>query len=403
MKNTMKGIYKVLLMLGALIVHLSCKSPYIPPASATTVNYLHIEGFINTGSDTTLITLSRTVKLTDSARSKPELNAAVSVVGNDGSNYPLIETGNGNYVYPDFSFLSNSTKQYGLKIVTSDHKTYQSDFVAIKNSPPIDSLNFIGNANGIEIYSNTHDPANNTRYYRWDYKETWQQHSAFESFYVAETSPKDTFVYRTQANQLYNCWVTENSSTLILNSSAKLSKDIITQNPVAFIGSLSPKFSIEYSILVFQYALTSDAFNYWQNLKKNTEQLGSIFDALPSQVQGNIHCTSNPSEPVLGYVSMGLVAKKRLFIGGSSMPRALGAHIPTPYGNCLLDTLYYNNPKTHANDVLRLFTGNPIPLSGLFDPFTGKNLGYTSSTAACSDCRFDGGTNQQPSYWIAKY
>ncbi|HEY2580307.1 MAG TPA: DUF4249 domain-containing protein [Mucilaginibacter sp.] len=399
----MKRIYKVLLIPGALIIHLSCKSPYIPPASSINVNYLHVEGFINTGTDNTTITLSRTVKLTDSAGSKPELNAAVSVVGNDGSNYPLEEEGNGDYFYPDFSFLANSTKQYSLKIVTSDHKTYQSDFVAIKNSPPIDSLNFIANASGIEIYSNTHDPANNTRYYRWDYQETWEQLSAYESFYMAENIPVDTLVLRTQTKQIYYCWSTQNSSTLILNSSAKLSQDVIAQNPIAFIGSLSPKFSIEYSILVFQYALTSDAFNYWQNLKKNTEQLGSIFDALPSQVQGNIHCTSNPSEPVLGYISMGLVTQQRLFIGGSSMPRALGAQIPTPYGGCLLDTLYYDNPKTHVNEVLRLFTGNPIPISGLFSPFIGKNLGYTASTAACTDCRLNGGTNRRPSYWIDKF
>ena len=46
------------------------------------------------------------------------------------------------------------------------------------------------------------------------------------------------------------------------------------------------------------YALTRDQFNYWANLKKTTEYLGTIFDAQPSQLNNNIHCLSNPSEPV---------------------------------------------------------------------------------------------------------
>jgi hypothetical protein len=403
MKNTGKRIYWITIAATGLIISLHCRSAYIPPASSTSVNYLHIEGVINTGSDTTLITLSRTVELTDTASSNPEIHAVVSVVGNDGSGYRLTETGNGNYIYPNFSFLSNSVKQYSLKIITSDGTIYQSDFMPVKNSPPIDSLYFQPNATGIQIYSNAHDPTNGTRYYRWGFTETWIQHSEYDSFFEAQTTPVDTIVPRPATDQIYTCWQSQNSSVIILNSSAKLSQDIIAQNPVTSIGSLSPKFAVEYSILLYQYALTSDAFNYWQNLKLNTEQLGSIFDAQPSEIQGNIHCVSNPSQTVLGYVSIGAVTKKRLFIGGSQMPRAIGAQIPSLYGDCLLDTAYYTDPKTGLNDVTFLYQQTAIPVNGLLDRFTGKNYAYTASTKYCVDCRAMGGTTQQPSYWIYKY
>lgn len=402
MAHTMKRIYLVLVAAIGLTLTFECKSPYIVPATAGSVNYLHVEGFINTAGDTTVITLSRTVKLTDSVGSNPELHAAVSVVGNDGAHYALTETGKGIYIYPDFSSLINTGKQYSLKIVTSDGKIYQSDFVPVKNSPPIDSLSFQANANGIQIYSSTHDPSDNTRYYRWDYSETWIHFSYFQSTQEVHITPTDTtIINRPSADQIYTCWVTQSSSTLVLNSSAKLSRDIIEQNPITSIGPLSPKFAVEYSILVSQYALTSDAFNYWENLKKNTEQLGSIFDALPSEIQGNIHCISNPSLPVLGYVSAGFVAKKRLFIGGSAMPRSLGTQIPSDYGGCVLDTFYYKNPVTHLNDIKRLYNGNPLPVGYLLEPFTGIK-DYTGSTSFCVDCRLDGGTNQRPSFWIDK-
>jgi hypothetical protein len=404
MKNMIKRIPIVLLTATGLIIGLRCRSPYIPPASSTSVNYLHVEGVINTANDTTLITLSRTVKLSDSVNSTPELHALVSVVGTDGSSYPLTETGNGNYIYPIFSFLSNSTKQYCLKIITSGGTICQSDFLPVKNSPPIDSLYFQPNATGIQIYSNTHDPTNNTRYYRWSFTETWIHESDYNSFYQAQTTPTDTIVPRPATNQIYTCWQSQNSSSIILNSSAKLSQDIISQNPVTSIGSLSPKFAVEYSILLYQYALTSDGFNYWQNLETDTEQLGSIFDAQPSELQGNIRCLSNPSLPVLGYVSIGAVTEKRLFIGGSQMPRAVGAQIPSPYaGECQLDTLYYDDPKTQANDVSFLYQGTAIPISGLVNLFTGKYYAYTASTTYCVDCRALGGTNQEPSYWVIKY
>jgi hypothetical protein len=403
MKMMIKKIYVILLATTGLMISLRCRSPYIAPASSTSVNYLHVEGVINTGGDTTLITLSRTVKLTDTANSTPELHATVSVVGSDGSNYLLTETGNGNYIYANFSFLNNSTKQYSLKIATSTGTIYQSDFLPVKNAPPIDSLYFQPNSNGLQIYSNTHDPTNNTRYYRWEYKETWIQESDYNSFFEAQTVPADTIVPRPANNQIYICWQTQNSSVIVLNSSAKLSQDIISQNPVTSIGSLSPKFAVEYSILLYQYALTSDGFNYWQNLKTNTEQLGSIFDAQPSEIQGNIHCVSNPALTVLGFVSIGAVTQKRLFIGGSQMPRALGAHIPSPYGSCLLDTLYYDDPKTNQNDVAFLYLQTAIPINGFRSLFTGKYYAYTASTKYCVDCRALGGTNQEPSYWIYKY
>ena len=42
-------------------------------------------------------------------------------------------------------------------------------------------------------------------------------------------------------------------------------------------------------------------------MQKNAESLGSIFDEQPTQITGNIHSVTNPSEQVIGYVSAGTV------------------------------------------------------------------------------------------------
>jgi hypothetical protein len=49
-----------------------------------------------------------------------------------------------------------------------------------------------------------------------------------------------------------------------------------------------------YYIKLSQYALSHDAYLFYQKLKKNTEQLGSIFDAQPSELSSNIHCVTDP-------------------------------------------------------------------------------------------------------------
>ncbi|MDO3626770.1 DUF4249 family protein [Mucilaginibacter sp. BT774] len=77
------------------------------------------------------------------------------------------------------------------------------------------------------------------------------------------------------------------------------------QNPILSIASSAEKLSVEYSILVKQYALSADAYKFYANLKKNTEQLGSIFDAQPSAIRGNIHFVTTPAEPVIGYLCIG--------------------------------------------------------------------------------------------------
>jgi hypothetical protein len=387
----------------ALLLNVHCKQHYLLPETTSTANTLVVEAVINTGGDETTIKLSRTVKLTDTANFLPEPGATVSVESNASTSGTTVmqfsDVGAGSYI--GYAYSLSPANNYRLRIVTSAGVTYLSDFVPVKNSPPVDSLNFEVQSDGVHVYSNTHDQNNTTRYYRWDYNETWIIHSEYESYYETSNNPTDTIFNRPAQDELYTCWTSDASSTIILNSSQKLSQDVIVHNPVAFIASNSEKFRQEYSIQVTQYALTPDAFNYWQNLKLNTEQLGSIFDAQPSAIQGNIHCVTNPSEPVRGYLSVGAPSQARLFIGTSSLPQVWLRTIQTPYDQCLLDSLYFKNPKNGNNDVSLLYAGGLIPVQAIIDTRR-ITIGYSGSTQYCVDCRFRG-TNVRPYYWVDKY
>jgi hypothetical protein len=295
-----------------------------------------------------------------------------------------------------------------------------SDFVPVVNAPAIDTVSFAVQGDGIQMYVSSHDPQNSTHYYRWDYQETWIIHSMYYSFYK---SNGDTVLERNLfTDQVYQCWQSDTSSNIVLGSSANLTRDVISNMPVTFVPSSSPKLDASlsiiigqhapstsaYSILVKQYALTGDAYTFWQNLKKNTEQLGSIFDAQPSQINGNIHSVSNPAEPVIGYVSAGSVTSKRIFISNQQIP---SAWLPTASNPaCQLDTLYLSTIPPGSSVVVNqedeFFNYNKgvkyhqllIPIAAIFNRLTGAIIGHTGSIPDCVDCTLRG-TNIEPSFW----
>lgn len=360
-----------------LLVAGDCRQSYTPPISATSNTYLVVEGFINNGPDSTVFTISHTFMLGAYDTATPELHAQITVEGKDNSSWPLGEMGNGNYGAA-LSALNNAI-HYRLHIKTTSGKEYASDYVDMKVSPPIDSVNWTLNSSGVSIFANTHDPNNASRYYRWDYQQTWEFTSAFYAF--ESYNPRTNQITPLGINNFDTCWKSYASTGILLGSSAKLARDQIYQFPLLPIPSQSEQISVKYSILVRQYVLTSDAFAWWQEMLKNTEQIGSIFGVQPTSLVGNIHNVADSTEQIIGYVSAGSIAKQRIFISNAQV---------RPW-------MFINDctSRLSSTDSLEYFYGAGFLLIGQ-DP-NGSNR-WQIADATCVDCR-TAGTNQRPSFW----
>jgi len=397
---------------------IGCKNAYYPPAINAPGTYLVVEGEINTDLGPTTIKLSKTVNLSSATTSNPVLNAIVTIESSKGDSHPVTETGNGTYVSATLS-LDNALN-YRLRIKTADNKEYVSDFVPVVNAPPIDDINFTVESDGIQMYVSTHDPRNNTRFYRWEYEETWVLHTAFYSLFK---SNGDTVIDRDLTNdQIYQCWKSDTSTTIILATSSGLSQDVINNAPVTFVEAGSRKLDGKqslvreqrdphtnaYSILVKQFALTRKGYEYWENIKKNTQDIGKLFDPQPTEIRGNIHSVTDPLEPVLGYISAGNMTTKRFFIANGQIP-ALWT-VNTPYDGCRVDSLYLDTvlrggilPTNEENTAFNLNKGTlptelQLPVYALYNIQGGKIIGHTGGTPDCVDCTLQG-TNQTPAYW----
>jgi hypothetical protein len=372
-----------------LLIPAACKEAYDPPVVSTDHAYLVVEGFINSGPDSTVISLSHTYKLNDTSRATPEPGATVTVEGSDGSIYPLGEMGNGRYG-ADINTLSTAN-QYQLHIKTSVGKEYRSDFVPFKVSPPIDSINWKRTEFGVEVYANTHDPQNASVYYRWDYSETWEFHAIYFSGFKY-LRDLDTIV--SWQDSFYTCWKTDTANTIQVASSARLGQDVIYEAPVALIPTNSWHISVEYSILVKQYVLTQNAYNFWLNMQRNTEQIGSIFSPQPSELAGNIHAVSDTTEQVIGYISAGSLQKQRIFIDPVDIPNWTTENYPNSCFEINLigshdSLLFYlgNDPDLMPTQMYQGAPQPPIP------PFR-----FNFSDKFCVDCT-QVGTNIKPSFW----
>jgi hypothetical protein len=389
----------------ALMLFSDCKQLYTPNIKKSNLGYLVVDGTI-LNADSTIVLLSRTGNLTDSNYIPvPETGAQIDIVGNNGNTYSLSESGTGKYIGVNLNF--DYTENYQLKITTSNSKIYLSDVFNLKKTPPIDSVSwYMDTASVIHFYVTTHDPQNNTRYYRWQYEETWEFRSHYQSNLIFKNG---TLVKRSPDEQVWHCWTNNFSTDILVGTSIKLSNDEIYEQqlltdslysvfyPVGHqlvLSGVQQRFSIEYSILVKQYGLTEDAYNYWILLKQNTEQLGSLFASQPGQVTGNIHCVTTPSEPVLGFVSASTVEQQRIFINPTQL--YVGSATDPEIG---CGTFLAKPPP--STDIYDYFSQTTLytPIDSVFQPVTNKFLGVSGAFGYCADCTQSNGIPKKPAYW----
>ncbi|MBL7756371.1 MAG: DUF4249 family protein, partial [Chitinophagaceae bacterium] len=183
------------------------------------------------------------------------------------------------------------------------------------------------------------------------------------------------------------CWRNRSSTNILVGTTNRLQSDVISKMPVTGFSNGDDRLSVRYSILVRQYALDKDAYEFYDLLRKNTESIGTIFDAQPSEVKGNITCLTDPAEPVIGYVTASSVEEQRIFINASQVPdwrfpQICEVQTVTP------DSVFY------YFEILGY-----SPYEADIPPGTNVPKAYFGSYGVCVDCTKRNGTKTRPSFW----
>jgi hypothetical protein len=368
---------RVALMWGFMLLLAGCIDPYLPDTISLSRSYLVVDGFINSNGVTT-ITLSRTYNISSTAAAPTEAQAALYIEEEGGARYALSEGVRGTYT--SAPLVLNTAKRYRLRVNTAAGKEYVSDFVPAKTTPPIDNVVWQADDSGLGIYVNSHDATGTTQYYRWEYEETWEIMPLLEPEieYVNRRIQPITTPYPTV------CWPSTKSTSISLSKTTSLSRDVIANYLLRSLPTTSDRLFHKYSILVKQHAQTREEYAYWELLRKNTENIGTLFDPLPSQLTGNVHCLNDEAELALGYIGAHTVEEKRIFIRRAELPGTW--RLLTGYESCI-------PPDTARmiRDLNAVFSGGRIPL-------TQVPGGYATTTVDCVDCR-KRGSAVRPAFW----
>jgi hypothetical protein len=381
---------------GLMLVGLGgCVEPYVPAVLDAPTSLLVVDGFIN-GNGRTRIKLSRTANLAATTPPPVEKGAKLFVVDNMGGRYSLAEQAAGSY--QSDSLLLPAGRQYQLRITTTSGATYESALVPLKVTPAMDKLAWQLAGDRVDIQVNTHDDAQQSRFYRWQFVETWKFNAGYKSFleYFPGRVPFRRLLGK-RVTPIYSCWRTERPTGIKQTSTTQLSQDALTDFTVLSISTRAERIKIRYSVLVSQVAQTAEEFAYYEQLRKNTEAVGTVNDPLPSQLTGNVHRVDNASEPVLGFVSAHTVQQQRIFIGADQLPPRGESEYDSPYADCIPGRLYFCTPLgCDEEGVIRLFVSpQSVPLDSINDE---GGRGILGSTTTCADCRTRG-TTTQPSFW----
>lgn len=366
----------LLMLVGA------CVEPFEPPVQDKDVNFLVVDGFLNTTNGNANVKLSRASVLHEAVSTIPEENALVEIEDNNGNRYSLAPLGLG--VYNSTHAEINLTGEYRIYIRTADGKEYNSKYVTPKIAPPIDELSWVGTADGVYVLLDTHDDSKQSRYYRWEFVETWEYRAPISSDFIMENGEPR---YRLPEEQIWICYRSLPSSQIMTTSTVRLSEDRVNDFPLTFLPRATSKLGVRYSILVRQFAMTQEAFDYWEELKKTTESLGGLFDPQPGKVTGNVSNIADDNEVVIGYFDAGSASEQRLFIRFSDLPTHL--KFTTPFATCVEESIGVNEVATLS--PLYLLT------SQITEGIT--VIGYRYTTTACADCRYQGGSIIKPEFW----
>lgn len=380
----MKSINSFLLIILGLLLVIGCRDPFEPDLIDTNLSLLVVEGYIEIDGEESKITLSRSSSI-DQTEIFPVNVATVSVVSSSGERSIFAGDGTGIFTYSGF-FNQNETYQLSIQI---NENSYLSDPLTPIITPEIEELDFIQDEAGVEIFVSTKGNSQ-AQYFIWSYEESWIFRPAIITFdyfdrelgQVLQSPPDD----RTDL-----CWGNNIFPQIILQNSARFSDNQILQRELIRIPPLSEKLQQRYSVEVRQRAIDQETFDFWEILRRNSDDIGGIFSPMPSLIRSNIHSVTNVNENVIGYVSMGKSAARRIYINnGDVSPWAIS--VPE-YQSC---TVYQDTipPNQFAQSFA---SGQIVPARAIYSQM-GALLGYRGAEVRCTDCRLRG-SNQKPEFW----
>lgn len=383
-----KLIYLLLFSTGMLA---GCIEKFDADLPASEQGWLVLEGNIVADSDVTF-SLSKTFPLSEEVPPEGynEVKATICVVGSNGyRSKPGVEIAPGQYRVAVGAL--DDDEVYWMEM-ECDGDTFRSEAESPLYTPAIDSVSFRQEGYGdIEFRVSTHDPGMGKQYYTWNFEEDWEIAVRFDDVRLLYV-PEENKVYDIKVNPYRYCWNRNVSSRVLIGNTEALSENRIVNRVFHSVDPASEKVQELYCITLKQRAISKKAYDYYENKQKLGEEMGGLFTPQPSELSGNIVCTTNPARKVIGYVGVAHnVTYYRKFVAKAelSIPGRLRCQEP-------VNTIGLRTFRDYYMAGYRPIWWK-VALPPL-QPEYAPSEAYWSQ-ADCVDCRTNGGTKNKPDFW----
>jgi len=334
-----------------------------------------------------------------------ETNATVLVLDDAGTSYPFVETEAGKYLAVE-AFAAEQNRQYQLKITLDDGKRYTSNF---EKTPSISTIERVYGERiineqgyeGVSIFIDSNDPTNESKYFRFQYEETYK-------LIVPSWKPKDLVVIlddfpdcilgtvQRPLDKL-TCFVSPTRKSSGILDVSNLSDSKVSRYPIRFISSENYKMASRYSILARQLIQTREANSYFAILDKFNDDGGNIFSqSQTGYIEGNIKADANPEERVVGYFEVATLSEKRFFFNYTDF--YLGEPLPPYFINCNPFEIDLITPGSCPDNFYQAESGSLVYFDEreITEPFAITR--YSVVPRLCGDCTAVG-SSEVPDFW----
>ncbi len=262
-------------------------------------DFLVIDGFISPDDRIHYVYLTRSGPLNRRVYD-PVGGASVTMVEEDGVSAQMIELEEGQYALLPDVLRGTVGRSYYIEVELPDGSRYRSQPEVLPVNVLLDSLSFEAGSeeftsnnggvlerNFVKAFVNLTIPeAESGPFFRWAvddvYLVTEKKCGPLDNVQVCYIRPPD---------------VTPNINLLSGTDFAAGSnfQQELARRPIDYA------FGERYTFSAFQFVHTRQAFNFWSKVAQASNQSGSIFDAQPAPIRGNIYNVDNEEETVLGY------------------------------------------------------------------------------------------------------
>jgi len=300
----------------------ACIERYYPDESKLKTGTLVINAHLTNQQGMQEIEISRSAPLIY-PKLPPVQGSFAELIREDGETREFSENRPGFYGCDlDEEFLQTGLS-YSVHIILPDGNEYESEYDKLRPVPEIDSIYYLVEKNsyatesdsigGVRFYIDFTYDKEEYDYIRWDLTETYEFHNPDIEAFILDVD--HVMKVLPDSSNWKICYITNELHTIHSMSMGYLDFGIYIKKPFSFVPNiqLEQKLHHKYSLLVRQHSIGKEAFYYWNELKKNTQEQGWLFDKQPAMLRSNFCNVNNEEERILGFFSMSSVVEKRAF------------------------------------------------------------------------------------------